>query len=102
MTEKWLCDTTVISILDYVEYFRHKFTRACEIEHDNLKQSQDKMKQWYENKVIVVLLIHCHALQVKYCRPYAIESRMNDLNYILNTHTNIRTERMSSDNKCVK
>jgi hypothetical protein len=29
-----------------VEYFRHKFTRACEIEHDNLKQSQAKMKQW--------------------------------------------------------
>jgi cyclopropane fatty-acyl-phospholipid synthase-like methyltransferase len=36
-----------------VEYFRHKFTRTCEIEQDNLKQSQDEMKHWYENKVIV-------------------------------------------------
>jgi hypothetical protein len=53
------------SILYYVEYFRHKFTRACEIEQDNLKQSQDKMKHWYENKVIVVLLIHYHSLQAK-------------------------------------
>jgi Zn ribbon nucleic-acid-binding protein len=53
-----------------------------------LKQSQDKMKHWYENKVTVVLLIHCHSLQPKYGWPYVIESRLNDLNYILNTHTN--------------
>jgi hypothetical protein len=45
------------------------------------------MKHWYENKVIVILLIHCHSLQAKYCWPYVIESRLNDLNYILNTHT---------------
>jgi hypothetical protein len=83
LKEKWLCEITVISILDYVEYFRHKFTRACEIEHDNLKQSQDKMKHWYENKVIVVLLIHCHSLQAKYCWPYVIESRLTDLIYII-------------------
>jgi hypothetical protein len=71
-----------------VEYFRHKFTRAREIEQDNLKQSQDKMKHWYEIKVIiVVLLIPCHSLQAKYCWPYLIESRLNDLNYILNTRT---------------
>jgi hypothetical protein len=46
------------------------------------------MKHWYENKVIEVLLMHCHSLQVKYCWPYVIESRLNDLNYILNTDTN--------------
>jgi hypothetical protein len=92
LKEKWLCENIVISILYYAEYFRHKFTRACEIEHDNLKQSQDKIKHWYENKVIVVLFIHCHSLQVKYCWPYVIESRLNDLTCILNTHTN-RTNR---------
>ena len=94
----WLCENTGISILYYVEYFRHTFTRACEIEQDNLKQSQDKKKHWYEKdamirefksgeKVIVFLLIGCHPLQAKYCWPYVIESRLNDLNYILNTHT---------------
>jgi len=36
-----------------VEYFRHKFTRACEIEHDNLKQSQVKMKQWYDKDAML-------------------------------------------------
>jgi hypothetical protein len=81
-----------------VEYVRHKFTRACEIEQDNLKQNQAKMKQWYDNdaiirefksgeKVIVLLLIHCHPLPAKYIWPYVIESRLNDLNYIVNTPT---------------
>jgi hypothetical protein len=36
-----------------VEYVRHKFTRACEIEQDNLKQNQAKMKQWYDNDAII-------------------------------------------------
>ena len=63
-----------------------------------MKQSQDKMKQWYDKdamitqfkpdeKVIVLLLIPCHPLQANYCWPYVIESRPNDLNYIVNTPT---------------
>ena len=98
MKEKCLSENTVNSILYYVEFFRNKLTSACEIEHDNLKQSQDKIKHWYEKdamirefksgeKVIVLLLIGCHPLQANYCWPYVIESRLNDLNYILNTHT---------------
>ena len=62
-----------ISILDYVECFMYNLTRACEIEQDNLKQSQVKMKRWYDTdalvrefksgeKVIVLLLINCHPL----------------------------------------
>ena len=38
----------------------------------------------------MVLLIHCHSLQAKYCWAYVIESILNDLKYILNTHTNRR------------
>jgi hypothetical protein len=63
-----------------------------------LKQSQDKMKQWYDKdamirqfkpggKVIVLLLILCHPLQANNCWPYVVESRLNDLNYIVNTPT---------------
>jgi hypothetical protein len=37
LKEKWLCENTVISILDYMECFRHKLTRPCEIEQDSLK-----------------------------------------------------------------
>ena len=35
----------------------------------------------------MLLLIPCHPLQVKYFWPYAIESRLNDSNYIVNTPT---------------
>jgi hypothetical protein len=42
--EKWLCENTDIDILENVSGFKHKLTRACEIVHANLKQSQIKMK----------------------------------------------------------
>ena len=63
-----------------------------------MKQNQDKMKQWYDKdvmirkfksgeKVIVLLLIRRHPLQATYCWPFVIESRLNDLNYIVITPT---------------
>ena len=56
------------------------------------------MKQWYDKdamirefilgeKVFVLLFIHCLPLEAKYCWPYVIESRLNDLIYIVNTPT---------------
>jgi hypothetical protein len=33
--------------------FMYKLTRACEIEQDNLKQNQVKMKQWYDTDVLI-------------------------------------------------
>jgi hypothetical protein len=52
------------------------------------------MKQWYDKdamigqfkpgeKIIVLLLIPCHPLPAKYAWPYVIESRLNDLYYIV-------------------
>jgi hypothetical protein len=38
-------------------------------------------------KVIVLLFIRCHPLHATYCWPFVIESRLNDLNYIVNTPT---------------
>jgi hypothetical protein len=101
LTEKWLCENTVISILDYIEYARHNLTRACEIEHDNLKQSRVKMKKRYDKdvmirsfkpgeKVTVLLPIHCQPVQATYVWPDVNESRLHDLNYIVNTHTRRR------------
>ena len=56
-----------------MECFKYELTRVCEIDQDNLKQNQAKMKQWYDTdalkrefksveKVIVLLFIHCHPL----------------------------------------
>ena len=98
LNEKWLCENTVISIIDYVECFKYELTRVCEIDQDNLRQNQAKMKHWYakdamlrefksSDKVIVLLFVHCHPLQAIYCWPFVIESRLNDLNNIVNTPT---------------
>ena len=38
-------------------------------------------------KVIVLLLIRFHPIHATYCWPFVIESRLNDLNYIVNTPT---------------
>ena len=79
--------------------------RACEIEQANLKQNQVKMKQLYDKdamirkfksgeKVIVLLFIRCHPLHATYCWPFVIESRLNDLNYIVNTPTTRKKRQM--------
>ena len=98
MKEKRFCENTVISILDCVDCFRYKLTIACKIEEANLKQNQVKIKQLYDKyamkrkfksgeNVIVFLLIRCLPLHATYCWPFVIESRLNDLNYIVNTPT---------------
>jgi hypothetical protein len=42
----------------------------------------------------VLLLIPCHPLQTKYIWPYVIDSRLNDLDYIVNTHTRRKKRQM--------
>jgi len=42
LKEKWLCENTDISILDYVSGFKHKLTRTCEIAHEHLKKAKLK------------------------------------------------------------
>ena len=68
------------------------------------------MKHWYDNdamvielkpreKIIVLLLIPCLPLPAKYVWPYVIESRLNDLHYIVNTPTRRKKKtNMSGDN----
>jgi hypothetical protein len=40
--ERQILENTGINILDYVECFNYQLTRACDIEHDNLKQTKIK------------------------------------------------------------
>ena len=83
-TEKCLGENTDISILDYVSGCKHTFIKACEIAHENIKQSQIKMKQWYDRdgriikfepgeKVPVLLPVSDPPLLAKHFRPTVIE-----------------------------
>jgi hypothetical protein len=88
LKEKCLCENTDISILDYVSGCKHTFIKACEIAHENIKQSQIKMKQWYDKdgriiefehgeKVPVILPVSGHPLLATHFRPNIIESLLN-------------------------
>ena len=96
MKEKWLTEATDLHLLDYVSSFKEKLFDACKLAQENLKYSQNKMKLLYDantkdrtfkkgDKVLVFLPLPGHALQARYFGPYVIESKLNDLNYVVLT-----------------
>ena len=69
-------------LLKNVSNFKHRLNRATEIAKENLKQSQTKMKQWYDknakervfkpgHKVLVLFPITGKPLQARYFGPCA-------------------------------
>ena len=96
LKEKWLCQNPDVNLLDYVSQFRHRLKRATEIAKENLKQSQAKMKTWYDkdakarvfkpgDKVLALFPVQRHPLQAKYSGPYEIESKVGELDYVIKT-----------------
>ena len=96
--ETWLSDTDdpPISLLEYVSTFRCRLTNACEIAQKNLKDSQKRMKVWYDRKakqrsfnpgdqVLMLLPIAGHPLQARYHGPYVVERKVNDVDYVVCT-----------------
>ncbi|XP_052093704.1 uncharacterized protein LOC127729824 [Mytilus californianus] len=82
--------------LDFVSRLKEKLYTACQIAQKNLKNVQNKIKIWYNkdardrvfepgDKVLVFLPVPGHPLPAKYCGPYTIESKINDLNYTVKT-----------------
>ena len=72
--EKWLDEHTDLNLLDYVSSFKEKLFNAVQIARTNLKNSQVKMKTWYDknarnrvfqpgDKVLVFLPVPGHLLQ---------------------------------------
>ena len=85
-----------MSLLQYVSEFRVKLKKACELAGNNLKESQQSMKEWYDrnteertfqpgDKVLALLPIAGSPLQVRYFGPYVVEKQCGNLDYILLT-----------------
>jgi len=75
------------SLLDEVSNLRYRLTCATRLAHQNLKNSQCKMKTWYDKKaknrsfkvgekVLALLPIRQHPLQARYCGPYVVQGRL--------------------------
>ena len=50
LKEAWLGEDTTLNLLDHVSDLRKKLHTATELEKDNLKSAQWKMKMWYDKK----------------------------------------------------
>ena len=48
--ETWLNENNTNSILKYVSEFKNRLFKACELAKNNLKLSQQDMKNWYDKK----------------------------------------------------
>ena len=86
-----------MNLLQYVSDFRSKLLKACEAAKLNLKSTQGKIKQRYDentkqrsfkpgDKVLALLPIPGRLLQASYFGPYTVEKKASDLNYIITTH----------------
>lgn len=62
LREKWLCEGTEHSLLEYVSNFRLKLRWACETASGNLEAAQARMNRWCRCPVLKLphrLLVCC-------------------------------------------
>ena len=96
LKEAWMSSTPTDGLLDYVLRFKNQLFEACRLARTHLKQAQHKMKTWYDRKakarsfspgdeVLVFLPIPGQTLQARYFGPYEVESKNDDLNYVIKT-----------------
>ena len=94
--EKILDDEPEDNILDYVSTIKERLYKVLEVARENLKNSQSRMKNWYdkrakersfkpEDQVLVPLPIPKQPLQARYFGPYQVEQKISDVNYIIQT-----------------
>ena len=97
LKEKWLDeDPEKISVLKYVATFKDRLFRAGQIAKRNLRESQSKMKVWYDRKaksrcfepgdrVLILFPVVGNPLQAKYSGPYKVVKKISDTNYLVKT-----------------
>ena len=96
LSEQWLSEPSQCNLLDYVVQFRERLHSAWSIAGTHLKQSQSRMKQWYDRKtkkrsfepgdeVLVLFPVTGKPLQARYRGPYTVYKKVNDVDYVVQT-----------------
>ena len=91
LKENWLASEPPTNLLDQMSDLHHRHT--CELAQKNMKVTQSRMKKWYNKKawpwtfkvgekVLALLLLPNHPLQARFCGPYVVTKRVNDVNYV--------------------
>ena len=80
--------------------------KACVFTHKSLKETQEKMKTWYDKKssrervfnvggrVLVLLPIPGEPLRAKFSCPYTTDRNVSNVDYIVCTPDRMKTTRM--------
>jgi len=101
----WLGEDSSVNLLEYVSRLRQRILDAVDIARKNLKNSQSRMKTWYDKKgkrrqfhvgekVLALLPIPSQPLQARYYEPYEVIKKVDEVNYILNTPGCRKTQRL--------
>ncbi|GAA6103385.1 uncharacterized protein LOC114796860, partial [Tachysurus ichikawai] len=97
LKENWLSEQqSECNLLDCVSSFRERLHNACELAQTALRGAQSKMKKRFDkntvarsfsegDKVLVLLPVLGAALQAKFSRPYVIDKKLSDTNYVVRT-----------------
>ncbi|XP_065894244.1 uncharacterized protein [Dysidea avara] len=98
LKESWLNsdNDSSHSVITHITDVRERLKVANKLAQKNLRSSQSRMKQWYDKKarsrtfqpgdqVLVLLPIHGQPLQARYCGPYTVEQKVNDVDYLIQT-----------------
>ena len=93
------------NLLNQVAEIQYRLIRANELAKKNLGKSQQRMKTWYDKKsrkrcfkvgdqVLTLLPVPQQLLQARYCGPYLITRKIDDVDYVIETPDRRKSQRL--------
>ena len=94
-----------VNVLDFVNKFRGRLSRACSLARECLGKSQEEMKERYDkstvarsfdpgDKVLALLPVIGSALSSRFSGPHVILKKISDTNYVIGTPDRRRKSRV--------
>ena len=105
LKEAWLDEDHSGSLLTRISDVRLKLQTANRFAQENMKKAQCNMKTWYDKKarkrsfkpgerVMVLLPIHGNPLQARFCGPFTVLEKLNEVDYIISTPGRRKSKRL--------
>ena len=105
LQESWLNQSEETGLIDYVISFKTRLFSAYNIAKRHLQEAQGRMKTWFDKKarvrdfkpgeqVLVFLPIPGQPLRAKFVGPYSIDSKIGEVNYLINTPDRRKNKRV--------
>ena len=107
LKEAWLNDDHSDSLLTRISDVHFKLQKANQFARENMEKAQSHMKTWYDKKarvrsfkvgekVMVLLPLHGNPLQARFCGPFTIMEKLNEVDYIVSTPSRCKSIAIST------